>query len=84
MTMLPAVKVGIVAFFVGWFLLVNGCARKAPASPDANPPRYLILDDGMSSDVLVCVPLVLASEKQQYACVPIDFVRWFLRQQKKG
>lgn len=74
-----------------WWLMLSmfllggdGCAQKAaPVAPD-HAPRYLILDDGMSSDVLVCVPLVLASEKQQYSCVPIDFVRWFLRSQRKG
>ena len=66
------------------FLLGNGgCAAKHP--PDTAPqPRYLILDDGMSSDVLVCVPLALASDTQRYACVPINFVRWFLRSQRKG
>lgn len=64
-----------------WLLSTGACAAKH--EPTA-PARYIVLDDGLSSDVLVCVPLVLQTDAQHEACVPIDFLRWFLRSQTKG
>ena len=71
----------------GWWLilalfLLGGCANKtAPKAPDRH---YIILQDNLPLGTEICVPLILRSETNQYACVPVDFVRWMLRSQTKG
>lgn len=64
------------------FLLGNGgCTHRAPRTPERH---YVVLPDNLPLGTEVCVPLVLRSGANQYACMPIDTLRWMLRHSTKG
>lgn len=65
-----------------WLLATTGCAGKR--QPATDPHHYLLLDDSLPLDTLVCAPLEIATDRWQWACAPVESLRWLLRHQTKG
>lgn len=65
------------------FLLGNGGCAARSATGSAKP-HYVLLPDNLPLGTEVCVPLVIRTETNQYVCMPVEFVRWWLRHSIKG
>jgi hypothetical protein len=69
------------------WLMCSSCAMKsAPAAPKASKPDYLVITDDVPNDAWICVPMMewMAITPNTIRCMPVQTLRWMLRNQKKG